>query len=190
MIYGGIDYSITCPCLCIYNDKDGAFSHDTCTYFFQKSSKAKIQSKDPRLQNINPSIQYSWKNDQYRFLALADYFLSILIQYDVKVVAMEGYAMAAKGKVFDIAECTSSLKQFMALTGIEFVTFPPPYVKRIFSGKGNASKEEMCDEYLRKYGVDISSILNGKYSSPVSDIVDSHAMLFTLFNGDKNFCEL
>lgn len=191
MIYGGIDYSITCPSLCIYDDSLGAFSHNTCKYYFQQynvSDREIERRRELKLENIYPSVQYKWKDDYHRFFGLADWFLSILIQYRVEVVAMEDYALGAHGKVFNIAECTSFLKNFMMLTGIKFYTFPPCYVKKTFTGKGNAVKEDMGAEYKKKYGVDVSSLLEKQddWASPISDIVDSHAMLYTYFNGMDN----
>lgn len=191
MIYGGIDYSISCPSLCIYDDRLGEFSHSTCKYYFQQhnvSDKERERRRELKLENIHPSVQYKWTDDYHRFFGLADWFLSILIQYRVEVVAMEDYALNAQGKVFNIAECTSFLKNFMMLTGIKFYTFPPCYVKKTFAGRGNAMKEDMGREYERKYGVNISSLFekDDDWGSPISDIVDSHAMLYTYFNGVDN----
>ena len=191
MIYGGIDYSISCPSLCIYDDSLGAFSHNTCKYYFQQhnvSDREIERRRELKLENIYPSVQYKWTDDYHRFFGLADWFLSILIQYRVEVVAMEDYALGAQGKVFNIAECTGILKQLMMLTNIKFYTFPPTYVKKTFAGKGNANKEDMGHEYKNKYGVDISSLFekDEDWGSPISDIVDSHAMLYTYFHGNDN----
>jgi Holliday junction resolvasome RuvABC endonuclease subunit len=191
MIYGGIDYSLQCPCLCVYDSSLGELSHDTCHYYFQQykvSDKEIERRSELKLKNIHPSTQYLWKDEYHRYLGLADYFLSILLQYRVEVVAMEDYALGAKGRVFNIAECTGVLKQLMTLVGIKFYTFPPMYVKKVFSGKGNAMKEDMGNMYKTKYGVDISSLFekDGNWDSPISDIVDSHAMLYTYFNGFDN----
>lgn len=191
MIYGGIDYSLNCPCVCIYDSSLGKLSHDTCQYYFQQhnvSQKEKERRDSLKLKNIHPSEQYEWLDDYHRYFGLADYFLSILIQYNVSIVAMENYSLGSHGKVFNIAECTSALKQFMMLTGIKFYTFPPTYVKRTFSGKGNADKMMMGEVYKQKYNVDISLLFDKQncWDSPMSDVIDSHAMLYTYFNGDDN----
>lgn len=191
MIYAGIDYSISSPSICIYDDSKGKFSHETCEYYFQQhnvSDKEQERRLELKLKNIHPTRQYKWKDDYHRFFALADWSLSILIQYHVEIVAMEDYALGAQGKVFNIAECTGVLKHLMMLTGIRFYTFPPCYVKKTFTGKGNALKEDMGHEYKKKYGADISNLLekNDNWDSPISDIVDSHAMLYTYFNGNDN----
>lgn len=191
MIYCGIDYSISCPSLCIYDDAKGEFTHKNCEYYFQQygvSDREIERRRELKLDNIHPSVQYKWKDDYHRFFSLADWALSILIQYRVKVVAMEDYALGAQGRVFNIAECTSILKQMMMLTGIKFHTFPPCYVKKTFTGKGNATKDIMGMAYYEKYGINVSSLFekDDNWDSPISDIVDSHAMLYTYFNGIDN----
>lgn len=186
MVYGGIDYSINCPCICIYDDSKGNFSHSTSEYYFYQhnvSKKEQERWETLNLENIHPVAQMEWNDNTSRYLALADFFLSILLQYDVKIVAMEDYAMGANGRVFNIAECTGYLKQMMMLVGIEFHPFAPTLVKRVFSGKGNADKEFMVKTYGMRYSQSIPDIFgkHGYFESPVSDIVDSHAMLFTYF---------
>lgn len=191
MIYCGIDYSISSPSLCIYDDSKGKLSHSSCEYYFCQhnvSDKEQERRLELKMGNIHPARQYKWKDDYHRFFGLADWALSILIQYRVEVVAMEDYALGAQGKVFNIAECTGILKQMMMLTGIKFYAFPPCYVKKTFSGKGNALKEDMGRAYKNLYGVNISSLFekDDNWDSPISDIVDSHAMLYTYFNGIDN----
>lgn len=97
----------------------------------------------------------------------------------------------AMGKIFNIAECTQTLKILMRMVGIDFVVFPPTYVKRVFCGVGNGDKDEMCAAYKDKYGVSISELFKKEEltDSPISDIVDSHAMLYTLFHGDITVAE-
>lgn len=190
MYLAGIDYSINCPCICIYNT-DFEYIHENCEYYFCQnnvSSKELIRRKSLLLKNIHCSYQYTWTNTYYRYLVLADYFLSILLQYSVSHVAMEDYALGASGRVFDIAECTGILKHLMTLSGIEFSVYSPSLVKKTFSSKGNANKEYMVKAYQEKYDVSIPELFEKSdyYESPVSDIVDSHAMLYTYLKGEKD----
>ena len=62
--------------------------------------------------------------------------------------------------------------------GIRFECPAPTQVKKLFSGKGNAKKEEMHAAFEEKTNISIISILNMKPdASPVADIVDSFAMV-------------
>ena len=185
MIYGGIDYSINCPSLCVYDDDDGPFGHDTCRYWFNQnniSKKEELMRKEWDIPSIFPQTQFSIECPEERYFVLADWFISILVLEDVKVVAMEDYALGASGLVFNIAECTGMLKSLMHSIGIEFYRYPPTAVKKTFAGKGNADKDAMVAAYREKYGIDMIGLLHRKNtSSPVSDVVDSHAMLYHHF---------
>ena len=191
MVYAGLDYSISCPCICIYDTDTGPFIHKNCIYYFcqENASLKEIERREKlNLDNIFCSYQYKWKETYHRYFSLADFFLSIIFQHSVEHIAMEDYALNASGRVFDIAECTGILKYLMVLSGITFSVFSPTLVKKTFSGKGNANKEQMVNAYLMRYNVSIPHLFEKEnhFESPISDIVDSHAMLYTYFNGDKN----
>lgn len=190
MIYAGIDYSLNCPAMCIYNSDDGDFSHQNCRYYYNQnniSHKEQLLFKVWDIPNIYPKEQYHITEYIPRYIILADWFISILMLENVSIVAMEDYAIAAQGKVFNIAECTMILKSLMFSIGLNVYRFPPTTVKKYFCGKGNANKDLMVEAYNQKYNVDIMNILNKKSSdSPVSDIVDSHAMLYTYFKEQEN----
>lgn len=189
MVYAGIDYSINCPCICVYDDADGEYTHKNCEYYFYQhhlSFKEQERRKECFPSNIHSVSQYEWNTDDIRYFAISDFFLSVMLCHDVKIVAMEDYALNGIGKVFNIAECTSSLKYMMMMTNIEYHVFSPTYVKLTFSGKGNADKKMMHTAYEMRYNISISELYGKRdfTDSPVSDIVDSHAMLYTYFKGD------
>lgn len=190
MIYGGIDYSLNCPALCVYDDDDGDFSHSTCRYWFNQnnvSKKEEMMRKNWDVPNIFPQSQWHIEEPMERYFVLADWFISILVLEGVKIVAMEDYALGASGLVFNIAECTGTLKMLMHSIGIEVHKYPPTAVKKTFTGKGNADKDKMVEAYFDKYGVSMPDLLHRKGSaSPVSDVVDSHAMLYHYFNESKS----
>lgn len=193
MIYAGIDYSLNCPAMCIYNSDDGEFTHQNCRYYFNQnhlSQKEQLLRKSWDISNIYPNTQFSIEDYIPRYIVLADWFISILVLEDVKIVAMEDYALGAQGKVFNIAECTMILKQYMYMIGLEVKRYSPKLVKKYFTGNGNANKDLMVATYNSKYNVDIQKILCKTNSdSPVSDIVDSHCMLYAYFMENKNVTE-
>lgn len=185
MVYGGIDYSINCPALCVYDDDDGPFSHETCRYWFNQnniSKKEEMLRKAWDVPNIYPQTQFKIEAPEERYFVLADWFISILVLEGVKVVAMEDYALGASGLVFNIAECTGILKTLMHSVGIEVHKYAPTAVKKSFCGKGNAGKDLMVAAYKDKYNVSMENLLHKTgVGSPVSDVVDSHAMLYHHF---------
>lgn len=190
MVYAGIDYSITCPAICVYDTETGEFNHSNCVYYYyQKGVSDREQERRNllNLSNIHHGFQYDWKDVYHKYFAAADFFMSILLQHGVEEVAMEDYALGGIGRVFDIAEATGVLKNLMMLSGIKITVFAPTTVKKVFSGKGNAKKDLMISAYKLRYQTDIPNLFEkiGDYGSPISDIVDAHAMLFTYFEHQK-----
>ena len=188
MIYAGIDYSITCPSICIY---DSVYPFDfEHVKFYINQYKVSLKEKKRRdtlvLKNIMLSNQEIHERNIDRFIALAEWSISVLKNNSVENVCMEDYAFGANGKVFNIAECTGCLKYKLAKEGIKFVTFAPTEVKKYFTGKGNADKEKMVDKFKELYSVSINELIGVKKDkSPVSDIVDSFAMIYTQLKKEK-----
>lgn len=186
MIIAGIDYSLTCPSICVYNTEEGRFSLKTCRFYFnQQSSTNKIRAKryeTLKSLNIFESIRFSNDNETIRYYLLADWALSVLISENVDTVSLEAYALGATGRVFNIAEATGILKHYLFTLGIQVYTFPPSQNKKNFSGKGNANKALMIDTFNQINGINIAEQLGHKKDftgSPVSDIVDSYSLINT-----------
>lgn len=59
------------------------------------------------------------------------------------VVILEGYAMRALGRVFNIGELGGVIKYHFYTNGIPFAVIPPANLKVYATGKGNASKKMM-----------------------------------------------
>jgi hypothetical protein len=91
-------------------------------------------------------------------------------------VLLEGYSMASRGLVFNIAENTAILKYKLWHADVELRTAAPTTIKKL-AIKGNASKDEMYDAFLAETNIDLKTELSytgNKVSSPVGDIVDSY----------------
>ena len=163
MIIASIDYSLTCPAICVYNTEEGQFSLKTCRFYFnQQSSTNKIRAKryeTLKSLNIFESIRFSNDNETIRYYLLADWALSVLISENVDTVSLEAYALGATGLVFNIAEATGILKHYLFTQGIQVYTFPPSQNKKIFSGKGNANKALMIDTFNQIHGINIAEQL-------------------------------
>jgi hypothetical protein len=95
------------------------------------------------------------------------------------LIFLEGYAMGAKGLVFDIAENTSILKHKLWKSGFSITCVPPTVIKKFATGKGNATKDGMNDAFIKDTGVKLMPIFQPKaesVGSPVGDLVDSFYM--------------
>lgn len=180
MIIAGLDWSMTCPAICVY-DTSKEFKFSNCQFFFY-TNKAKY---DVSVGNVHGFMMSDWDNEQERFDNISEWALTILKKYNIKQVCLEGYSMGSSaGRVFNIAENIGLLKWKMWKAGIEFITPAPTQVKKHFTGKGNAKKELMYESLTAaQTDVKIVDLLKCKSGdSPVSDIVDSYAMVSFYLN--------
>jgi Holliday junction resolvasome RuvABC endonuclease subunit len=166
----GIDYSMTCPAITVGPSTD---FHKCKTFFYTDKTKYARS-----VNNIHGMMAIAYESEMERFDNLSEWAMTILKKFGVKQVCLEGYSMGSKGKVFNIAENGGLLKYKMWKAGIDFVTPPPTTVKKVFAGSGSAKKEDMHTAFVDKTGVDVAKLLDKSAgASPVSDVVDSYAML-------------
>jgi Holliday junction resolvasome RuvABC endonuclease subunit len=169
----GLDWSMTCPSICIW-DKSKPFKFSNCVFYFYIDNK----KYDKSFGNIHGFKAELYQSEQERFDNISEWAMTIMRKHKVKQACLEGYSMGSSGRIFNIAENIGLLKHKMWKEGIEFITPAPTTVKKHFSGKGNAKKEDLHSKLLESEGINVSEILNSKIStSPVSDIVDSYAMV-------------
>lgn len=88
-------------------------------------------------------------------------------------VAIEGYAMNAQGKVFDIAESTAISKVKIYENEIPIRIYDPNSIKKYASLHGDADKIRMEDEFKKFTEIkpDLSHL--PEYKSPKEDIIDA-----------------
>lgn len=172
----GVDFSYGCPAICVYNPAWGEFKFENCKVFYLITVKKYSGQKGANIYGMNPPLHDS---QEERFQHILDWASAILTKFQVKRVCLEGYAMGSKnGRVFDIAENTSLLKNFMWRNKIDFITPTPTQLKKFYTGKGNASKELMCNTFLEEtecfIHIDIGC---GKIDDkPANDIIDAYAL--------------
>ncbi len=161
----GIDYSLSCPAVCILNLKGFSSSQ-----FFYITTKKKYEGEVAN--NIKGFLMKPWTDPIQRFELLSDFVLENLPENSI--IFIEGYSFGSKGRaIFQIAENGGILKY--RLTGQEYHIIPPANVKKFATGKGNSNKEKMYNQLLQDEGVDLKKMLGQEtLDSPVSDIVDAY----------------
>jgi hypothetical protein len=93
----------------------------------------------------------------------------------VCVISLEGYAFAAKGRVFNIAENTAILKQEFWRQRIQFGVVPPATLKKSAGVKGNATKLMMHDAFVEDTGIEFEKLYGFKAGkNPSSDLIDAY----------------
>jgi Holliday junction resolvasome RuvABC endonuclease subunit len=170
--------------MCVF-DPEKKFSFENCEFFCRmKNPSQKLEAawKSWPAQ-IKASKQRISKNKIENYYNLADFFAGILSKFEVSQLAIEGYAYAAKGNVFDIAEACGILKSEILRRDIFYSPkiIAPAESKKLFAGKGSAKKEDMISAVKELFGIDLCESLKLRpQDPPVSDIADSFALMSIL----------
>ena len=166
MIISGIDYSMSCPSLCIF-DTELDFTFQNCDFYYLIDKKTKIIEEG----NIHGEYYSKDSENVKRFDHISDWAITILKNQKVTHVYLEGYSMGSRGRVFHIAENTGVLKQKIYKAGITCEVVPPSTWKKEVVGKGNADKQHVYESM----NVDLKPIFKSKsITSPINDIADSY----------------
>jgi Holliday junction resolvasome RuvABC endonuclease subunit len=119
----------------------------------------------------------SFNNNVEKYVWMHDLILEKL--KDVEYVAIEDYAYAGIGKVFNIAEFAGSLKEMLYRNNMKIRLYDPTSIKMYFTSRGDADKISMSDKYDSftcnyKHKLNhLPKVTNPKGNSPTSDIIDS-----------------
>lgn len=196
MFIAGIDYSMTCPSICVY-DTDTPFAFENCQFHFLTDKKYLVGEVMPNIFGTFLSSK-DYANDIQRFTDIAEWAVQCMNR--VERVAIEGYSMGSRGRVFNIGENTGILKHLIhKLFPHPLEIYSPKEIKMFainnspldFSGvnKNKIDKEHMYSIFLEETGTDIKTILTPKKSkvdSPVGDIVDSYYICKLLLENVKS----
>lgn len=172
-MFVGIDYSITSPCLCIYNPKENVPDFDCCEFYFLTNNKKFVGETE----NIIGKLHDEYKNEYERYDRIASNIISNLPRpEEIANFLIEDYSFGSTGRVFNIAENCGHLKYLLWREGYKFDLVAPTKLKKFATGKGNASKELMYQSYLSKANPDLLRFYShsGKLSNPTTDIVDAY----------------
>jgi hypothetical protein len=171
----GIDYSITCPCLCLFDERK-TFKFDNCFFYYLTNTKKYADKIAP---NITGESFQEYVQDVDRFDTISEWATNLCI--GAADVGMEGYAYGAKGRVFNLAENMGLLKYKLYKHAIPVTIVEPSKVKKCATGKGNADKQVMYDTFSKETNTDLKSVFGQKtLSNPVTDVIDSYYVLKAL----------
>lgn len=171
----GVDYSITCPCLCLYDERK-PFKFDNCFFYYLTNTK---KYADKILPNITGESFQEYVADTDRFDSISDWAINLCI--GASDVAIEGYSYGSKGRVFHLAENMGIFKHKLYKAGVPLTVVEPSKSKKLATGKGNADKQAMYDAFSKETKTDLLLSFEQKtLSNPVTDIVDSYFILKAL----------
>jgi hypothetical protein len=171
----GIDYSITCPCLCLFDERK-EFKFNNCFFYYLTNTKKYADKIAP---NITGESFQEYVQDVDRFDTISQWAVNLCI--GAADVGMEGYAYGAKGRVFNLAENMGLLKYKLYKHAIPVTIIEPAKVKKCATGKGNADKQVMYETFSKETNTNLLSVFNQKtLSNPVTDVIDSYYVLKAL----------
>ena len=171
----GIDYSITCPCLCLFDERK-EFKFNNCFFYYLTNIKKYADKIAP---NITGESFQEYVQDVDRFDTISQWAVNLCI--GAADVGMEGYAYGAKGRVFNLAENMGLLKYKLYKHAIPVTIIEPAKVKKCATGKGNADKQVMYETFSKETNTNLLSVFNQKtLSNPVTDVIDSYYVLKAL----------
>ena len=163
----GLDYSVNSPACfkIILTDSYDIVGYDYIGF----TDTIKISKLDNRL--------HYYKKDQFKnyidqIIWFRQKIWDFLILHHEDIVAFEGYAFMASGRVFNIAEATYSLKEKIYENGNPIKLYPPKTMKKFFANTGNANKDLMISTFNNS---EFSNILKHlpDHNSPKEDLVDA-----------------
>jgi len=171
----GVDYSITCPCLCLFDERK-EFNFKNCFFYYLTNTK---KFADKILPNITGESFQEYVADVDRFDSISDWASNLCI--GAADVAIEGYSYGSKGKVFNLAENMGIFKHKLYKAGVPVTIIEPSKAKKLATGKGNADKAAMYKAFCAETNTDLVFTFNQKsLTNPVTDIVDSYYILKSL----------
>jgi Holliday junction resolvasome RuvABC endonuclease subunit len=172
MFLAGIDYSMSSPGICVF-DTNKELSFLNCNFYVYTKTPTNLN-----FDNIEMEKQpKKFNNNQERFDSISNWALRILKSHNIERCAIEGFSYGSvSNRLFEIGENTGLLKYKLWLNKIEFDIYSPGEIKKYYSGKGNSNKEKMHMTLTEKENISLGS----NNDSPVSDIIDSYAILSLL----------
>ena len=166
----GIDYSLTSPAICVH--KGDKWSWKNCTIHYATSVKK--YEGDYLKGKIYGRLHLPYTSQTERHDQISNWAISV-IPNSYANIFLEGYSYGSKGLVFNLAENMGILKYKLYKKKLKFEVIVPGVVKKKATGKGNADKLKMYEQFVKDTGIDLMKEFDQtKLNNPVTDIVDSY----------------
>ena len=163
----GIDYSLSSPAICVCY---GKFNLKNCKIYYLTN----VKKYEGNFGNINGRLHLSYTTETQRHDQISHWAMSI-IGTTLNNIFIEGYSFGSKGLVFNLAENMGTLKHKLYVLNKRFQSIVPGQIKKNATGKGNADKLKMYEQFVKDTKIDlIKEFDQAKLNNPVTDIVDSY----------------
>jgi|TARA_B100000929_G_scaffold40859_1_gene29165 Holliday junction resolvasome RuvABC endonuclease subunit len=165
----GIDYSLSSPAICVF---EGLPTFDNCKIYYLTNVKKYEGDFCNGKINGRPHLPYTSQTQRHD--QISDWAISV-VGNTVDTIFIEGYSFGSKGLVFNLAENMGALKHKLYKLNKSFEMIVPGQVKKNATGKGNADKLKMYEQFVQDTSIDLMKEFDqSKLNNPVTDIVDSY----------------
>ena len=177
----GIDYSLSSPAICVCT---GQFKFENCKIHYLTSVK-KYEGNFYNGQ-INGRLHLPYTSQTERHDQISNWAISV-IPNSYANIFLEGYSYGSKGLVFNLAENMGTLKHKLYKANKDVRIIVPGVIKKLATGKGNANKLKMYEQFVKDTGIDLmKEFEQDKLNNPVTDIVDSFYVAKAGYYGAKS----
>jgi Holliday junction resolvasome RuvABC endonuclease subunit len=165
----GIDFSLSCPAMCVHIGDD--WCPENC-HFFYLYGVAKWVRQDKKLvsQKFQPFMSQEERLDW-----ISSWFIGHISNMKCTDIFIENYSYTShSSSTHVLAEGCGVLKHKLWKEKLNIHLLPVTSIKKFATGKGNATKEGMCRSFANE-GLWVDKILPcplGK--SPLADLVDAY----------------
>jgi len=177
----GIDYSLSCPGVCVNTSVD-EFRFEDCKFYYLTTKKKYAGSYKSKGVSFDGTEHKPYSSESERYEIIADWVIDIINTYYPKHMAskkihtinLEDYSFASKGRVFHIAENMGLLKYKLHQNQWDYNLIAPSGIKKFATGKGNANKEAMIEQFTLDTSLNVLDMFECKHTSPAIDVVDAY----------------
>ena len=174
----GIDYSLSSPAICVCT---GQFKFENCKIHYLTSVKK--YEGDFCNGQINGRLHLPYTSETQRHDQISKWALSV-INSSIHNIFIEGYSFGSKGLVFNLAENMGTLKHKLYKLDKEFKSIVPGRVKKNATGKGNADKLKMYEQFVKDTKINLMKEFDQtKLNNPVTDVVDAYYVAKAGYDG-------
>lgn len=183
------DWSMSAPSFATYDTNDGEFSFLNSDHYYLTTTKKHVH-KIENLRVYGDLVpDYSSNEERWDLLSDAVDFVIDKSDKPIDYFAIEGYAFGSSASsVHQIAENAAVLKHKIYKREIAIEVINPSTVKKWYSGKGNAKKDELYKVFVEKENIKLRDYFDLPETQwePLAGIVDSWIILSILVENHKD----
>jgi len=199
MILVGIDYSLSCPCICV-GDTNNQIQFNQCQFHFLTDKPKYSQHIKNNIIDCEGMLHSNYFGDNIqRYDYISEWALNIIKSYQDKSrtiittidepiqinVTIEELAYSQLGRISVLAENVGLLKYKLYKNNISFKLIGPTVHRKNFMSGFNVknikdSKQKMYYVFQEKYNINLKDIFPSKskqIGSPISDIIDAYSLI-------------